>query len=206
MNLPRSYGVVKWVVPQGEHDYLDIIDGANRQVIESRRMTKYRLFLCAGRFTEERLLRYRSDLRAAPDDDPMRQSGRGRMTTFKGAPMIWPAYVQKYRDPDARYQLAKRVNNGMVSRATFLDLVDALDLIQKLVASDRLESQLSFVQRYAQEVDQYSPEHQWLRDDIDAAHGRPIDGIGRYPDGLIWIADRVEMKRYDFRRREQGGE
>ena len=117
--------------------------------------------------------------------------------------MIWPVCVQKFRDPDEKYELAQGIKNGKVSRATLLNLVDALDLIAKLVASDRLESHLSFMQRYAEEVDHNSLDHQWLRDDIDAARGRPIDAIDRFPDGLIWIADRFEMKRYDVRRRRR---
>jgi hypothetical protein len=105
-----------------DHDYVDAMRGdgtGGLTVASTERMTKYLIYLLAGRFRQEHLDDYRSRAKAA--------AATSTMTQFRRAPLAMVCLIQKHCSPDLLYDLAKGLpKSKLISRELFKHIRDLM--------------------------------------------------------------------------------
>ena len=194
---------------RGNPDYVDAMRGdgtGGLEVTSTERMTKYLVYLLAGRFRQEHLDEYRSRAKAA--------AATSTMTCFRRAPLVMMCSIQKHCSPDLLYELAKGLpKSKLISRELFKHIRDLMQNQFDLQRNGDITCMMDYSKQAGEEFAPYLIEES-LREVVEPSSssigaGGSGGSVGLGGSGgsggsdiedLVMGADRVVGRLYKFER------
>ena len=135
---------------RNDHDYVDAMrcsEDGSFSVASTERMTKYLVYLLAGRFRQEHLDEYRSKAKAA--------QRTGTLTQFRRAPLVLVCLIQKHTSPDSLYALAKNLPSAkMITRELFKQIRDLCQKHFEQQRSGAITCMKDYSEQRGEEIDE----------------------------------------------------